>query len=117
MKKFFLMVVVAFVAQFINAQVLKGTWEYFIEDIPYRVYEKGVVSFKIKDNKTTAHISLSYESYVVELKKQGKSGYQASMYIDGSVVELFITSPENNKLKGKVNIDGIDYAVTFKKKQ
>lgn len=117
MKKFFLLLLVAFLTQFINAQVLNGTWEYFIEDIPYRVYEKGVVSFKNKDNRTTAQISLYYESYDVELKKQGESGYQASMYIDGSVVELVITSQENNKLKGKVNIDGQDYAVTFKKKQ
>lgn len=116
MKKFFLLVMVAFTAQFINAQVLNGTWEYRIVDIPYSVYEKGVVSFKNKDNKTSAHISLSYDSYDVDLNKKGKSDYQASMYIDGSTVELFITYQENNKLKGKVNIDGQDYTLTFNKK-
>ena len=93
MKKVTFLIVSCLMALNMQAETLKGKWNFEAPEAPYG-FQDGTVEFKSIDDKTVAMINFGHLSYEFDVKETGKDLYATKVPIMGD--ELQVTLDNTN---------------------
>ncbi len=97
-------------------QKLTGTWNYTAPDAPSG-YEKGMITFILKENKLTGKAVIQGSEYnTSEIKPQGEGSYTTRMEVDGNQVEITL-KPDAKTITALAVAGGMNIPVTLSKEK